>query len=748
MPAHPRRWRRPLARAALLLLLVVLATTLAAAGYGAWRWQHLRDAAGIVRLDWQGAELSPAGLRLKELVLEQQAADGRRLQLAADTVQLDWSLGLHAPRLDRLSVAELHMLWQAPAVPSGQASRPPDLEQLAELLAWLPRELTVAHIVADLPCPAARCQLAGSLQLQQPGATLLPASVHLDLTEGEHRLRLDGALGGSPDAVELNAALRLDDREHLAAHATLLRSGAARELRGGLQLPARPPVPWLHTWLAQVLGAAAAPLAQLPDGLALDAEWQLRLPDGWQPAQGLPARLAIDRLHVKAHLPQWRRNALALRTLDADLPLSGQWQAPRLQLTAAAGAQLAVRRLEQPDAGLRVDDLRAILADLQLGHDKDGTLRLAGPLALEAGRVQQAQLKPQRWDWRGKLDATAGEQRLAGRLGNAAGLALQLDGRTRDGALDLQANLPALALAGGNPLGATLAAWPALLELSAGSLVAEASLQLPADARPPTATLAVELNGVSGVYDRTELQALDAHLDGRLEDGQLWLELPAVRAQRVNSGVPLGPLEARLRYVATPDALQAGTLILYKLNAGLFGGQARARPDSFAIARRPLTVHLEATDLELAELLEVYPAEGLSGSGRLDGDLPLRFEDDGLHIDQGRLAARPPGGVLHVRSERIRAYGQRNPALRLVTLALEDFRYDRLDTQVDYAPSGELHLVLHLSGSNPALERGRPVNFTINLEENVPALLTSLQLSGRVNEAIQRRVQQSLQPRD
>lgn len=744
MPAHPRRWRRPLAWTALVLLLAVLA----AVGYGAWQWQRLQQAAGIVRLDWQGAELSPAGLRLKQLALEQQAADGRRLQLAADALQLDWSLGLHAPRFDRLSVEELHLAWQAPVAPSGQASRLPDLDQLADLLAWLPRELTVAHIAADLPCPAARCQLAGSLHLQQPGATLLPASVHLDLTEGEHRLRLNGELGGSPDAVELNAALRLDDREHLAARATLLRSGAARELHGRLQLPARPAVPWLHAWLAQVLGAAAAPLAHLPDDLELTAEWQLRLPDAWQPAHGLPARLAIDRLHVQARLPQWRRDALTLRAVDADLPLTGQWQAPRLQLTAAAGAQLAVRRLEQVDAGLGVDELRASLAGLQLGHGEDGALRLAGPLALQAGRVQQAQLKTQRWDWQGNLEASAGEQRLAGRLGNAAGLALQLDGRARDGALDLQVDLPALALAGGNPLRGTLAAWPALLELSAGSLVAEASLQLPADARPPTAKLAVELSGASGVYDRTELQALDAHLDGRLEDGQLWLELPAVRAQRVNSGVPLGPLEARLRYVATPDALQAGTLILYKLNAGLLGGEARARPDVFAIARRPLTLHLEATDLELAELLEVYPAEGLSGSGRLDGELPLRLERDGLHIDQGRLAARPPGGVLQVRSERIRAYGQRNPALRLVTLALEDFRYDRLDTQVDYAPTGELHLVLHLSGSNPALERGRPVNFTINLEENVPALLTSLQLSGRVNEAIQRRVQQSLQPRD
>ncbi|MNM81632.1 Dicarboxylate transport [compost metagenome] len=102
---------------------------------------------------------------------------------------------------------------------------------------------------------------------------------------------------------------------------------------------------------------------------------------------------------------------------------------------------------------------------------------------------------------------------------------------------------------------------------------------------------------------------------------------------------------------------------------------------------------------------------------------------------------------MQFRSERIRAFGQSNPALRLAVTALEDFQYDQLHSQVSYDPQGKLLLVLRLQGRNPALEGGRPVNFTINLEEDVPSLLTSLQLSGRVNEAIQRRVQQRLQPR-
>ncbi|THG71185.1 dicarboxylate transport, partial [Pseudomonas sp. A-1] len=178
------------------------------------------------------------------------------------------------------------------------------------------------------------------------------------------------------------------------------------------------------------------------------------------------------------------------------------------------------------------------------------------------------------------------------------------------------------------------------------------------------------------------------------------------------------------------------------------GGQLAAEPARLDLARPPQRLAVQVRGLELAELLRVYPAEGLSGRGTLDGRLPLRLDAEGLHIVEGRIAARAPGGALQLRSERIRAFARSNPALQLAATALEDFRYDRLESEVDYAPRGQLLLALRLHGQNPALEGGRPVNLAINLEENVPSLLTSLQLSGRVNEAIQRRVQQQLQRRD
>ena len=54
-------------------------------------------------------------------------------------------------------------------------------------------------------------------------------------------------------------------------------------------------------------------------------------------------------------------------------------------------------------------------------------------------------------------------------------------------------------------------------------------------------------------------------------------------------------------------------------------------------------------------------------------------------------------------------------------------------------------LGLRLEGENPDLRGRQPVVLNINLEEDIPALLTSLQLSGRVNEAVTERVRERLQ---
>ena len=105
---------------------------------------------------------------------------------------------------------------------------------------------------------------------------------------------------------------------------------------------------------------------------------------------------------------------------------------------------------------------------------------ISPPLQAQVGQLRQANLKPLAWTSR-PLDTTLERTSLKGRLSNGAGLAadiqLQRDAKTP---LALSARLAEVFFRTGNPLAATLADWPGLLELGNGRATAAAGWKLDA----------------------------------------------------------------------------------------------------------------------------------------------------------------------------------------------------------------------------------------------------------------------------
>lgn len=252
--------------------------------------------------------------------------------------------------------------------------------------------------------------------------------------------------------------------------------------------------------------------------------------------------------------------------------------------------------------------------------------------------------------------------------------------------------------------------------------------------------------GLAGIYDRTTLSGLDAELRLQLNGDRLRLDLPQLSAKQLDPGIELGPLRLQASYQASLQRPLAGSLTHQRAELGILGGSLSLAPATWALEQPSHLLPLRLSDLDLQELFRVYPAEGLAGSGLIDGTLPLRLAG-AISIEQGLIEARPPGGQLRFHSPRIRAMGQANPGMKLVTDALEDFHYDLLSSSVDYDQSGTLRLGMRLHGQNPAIEKGRPIHFNINLEEDIPALLASLQLTDKVSGIIQQRIQQWMRQR-
>jgi len=589
---------------------------------------------------------------------------------------------------------------QAGIIARWQLQLPHTTRQLDELLAapgWL-------RVDAQLPQP---CPL--------PGIGLLSGELQLDLLNS----------AGAWQARKLHGNLQLDTRDApwLAALPSGLRANH-------LQLQLQPLQSRVDNELALQLsltgegGLEMQASAEL--GLQQSRDWALQV-----------RQLQLDARSKRVELGNNRADGLQL-----NLDLSGKVTAQQLQLALAGNSRLEIQRLRSADLDLQ--QARLSLANLDLaGMPLAPTL--SGPLVLRVQNLQHPQLQAQGWQWQGRIEADSARQTLDGPLLNDSGLSLALKLNNAADELALHATLDELFLRAGNPLAQTLANWPPLLTLDNGRIQADASLSLPAG-KPLHLRANLNGKGLAGIHDRSTLSGVEGELQLQLTGDQLMLELPNLSAKQIDPGIALGPLQLQARYQASLQRPLAGTLSHQRAELGILGGSLHLEPATWALAQPSQLLPLKLSGLDLQALFRAYPAEGLEGDGLLDGTLPLRL-GDAISIEQGQLEARAPGGRLRFHSPRIRAMGQANPGMKLVTDALEDFHYDLLSSSLDYDASGTLRLGMRLHGQNPAIEQGRPIHFTINLEEDIPTLLASLQLTDKVSDIIQQRIQQRMRQR-
>lgn len=489
---------------------------------------------------------------------------------------------------------------------------------------------------------------------------------------------------------------------------------------------------------------------QLPVQLRLDA--QGGAPSSLQARMRLatspPYSLDIEQARLQTRSTRLQLDALTLQNLDATLDFSGRADLQKVELQLQKSSQAKLARLatgEVVASQLSVTLPRTLALQIERNLEQPTAWRAEGPLELRLSRLEHPLLLAQGWRWSGQLKAGSTALNANGSLSNDAGLTMELNLEQRwNGPLQVGGKLQEIFLRAGNPIAGSLVTWPASLELSSGRLSGEGKLTLPAGNGKPTANLTLEARGLAGIFDRSEISGLDARVTARLQRDRLRLDISELRLAELNPGFTFGPLLWRGHYEAAIDQPAKGRLTWQIAETQILGGRfwLPAGALDLAAPQQRLSARLEG--VQLGDVLAAYPTEGLSGSGVIDGSFDVQRSAEGLSVRDGKLAARAPGGVLRFRSPKIEALGQANPAMKIVTEALHDFHYDLLTSDVRYDENGKLNLGLRLNGHNPALEGGRPINFSINLEEDIPALLTSLQLSDRVSETIQRRVQERL----
>ena len=208
-----------------------------------------------------------------------------------------------------------------------------------------------------------------------------------------------------------------------------------------------------------------------------------------------------------------------------------------------------------------------------------------------------------------------------------------------------------------------------------------------------------------------------------------------ISIQRIDLGVPMENVEVTYQIQATDSP----RIAIDKARLNMIGGALSLGPTLIdpSSSRSDMLIHV--ADLDLAKLFELIGVEGLAGNGRLDGSIPIIFNDGLVSIQNGKLAANKPG-ILYFKSETAsKLLAGRAEDIDLLLQALTEFHYTELTLKLNNSTNNDLVATLSLLGKNPNVLKGRLFRLNINLESNIGNILKAVaQGYGLSNKALRR----------
>jgi hypothetical protein len=282
-------------------------------------------------------------------------------------------------------------------------------------------------------------------------------------------------------------------------------------------------------------------------------------------------------------------------------------------------------------------------------------------------------------------------------------------------------------------LSSILSPLPVNVDLLAGRLGISADLDWNlSDIRQPVVSgpFVVQAQGLSGYYNDVTFTDLGFWLDANLlRDWHVSSRLPgSLIIVGLDAGIAMQELSTRFELDT-----RTGLLRLDRPEAGVFGGRIGSERIEYSLADHASDFRLFVSDIDISQIMSLSAYEAVRASGLISGILPVSITQMTPTITAGMLFSAPGGGSIRY-SGANNASG--NPSMDLVYQALAHYNYQLLEAQVDYPGDGELLLAVRLEGVSPELNSGQRINLNLNISDNVPALLNSLQATRDITETL------------
>lgn len=251
----------------------------------------------------------------------------------------------------------------------------------------------------------------------------------------------------------------------------------------------------------------------------------------------------------------------------------------------------------------------------------------------------------------------------------------------------------------------------------------------------------VQLDKLGGHYNQLAFAGLSGEVALANGEGLRTSKNAQLHVDVVDVGFPVEKMEVRFALAPQPKTV-VPIVRVQQFAAQLLGGRVQSAPFELDFGRDKNTFVVQLERIGLNDIMKLEQQEGLQGSGMLDGQIPIEISSEGIVVTHGQLSARAPGGTIrYTPTVKVAALAQSNPSVSMIVKVLSNFQYQVLDVITDYKRGGDLTLQVHLEGNNPDWQAGQPVHLNLKLEENIPALLRSLQLSDDISERVRKRYQ-------
>ncbi|MCH7794867.1 MAG: YdbH domain-containing protein [Proteobacteria bacterium] len=246
----------------------------------------------------------------------------------------------------------------------------------------------------------------------------------------------------------------------------------------------------------------------------------------------------------------------------------------------------------------------------------------------------------------------------------------------------------------------------------------------------------LRLDDLSFGSDAAAVQGLDLdlRLDRLFPPGSPPGQRLSVR--RIDPGVALDDIDVRFQVrpgAPTRLAIERGAL-------SVSGGRLLLRDLLVDPAAERQDLAIEVEGLALAELFRILDVEGLSGTGRLSGRIPIALVGETVIVEAGRLEADAPGRLRFRSEQAAQALAGAGESADLMLRVLQDFHYDELSLTIDKPAETDARLALVLLGNNPDVLDGYPFRLNINLEGDIGKLAEALRQAYSLSNRMLRRV--------